>query len=45
MKKYADSKDNLQYPKYENINDLLKARFLKAYTFEKALNEKAELSR
>lgn len=42
MKKYADRTENLQYQKYETVNDMLKARFLKAYNYERALKEEKE---
>ena len=42
MKKYADRTENLQYQKYETVNDMPKARFLKAYNYERALKEEKE---
>lgn len=41
MKQYADYRENMIYKKHENLADVLKANFLKAEIFEKALKEKS----
>lgn len=44
MKKYADTKENLMYQKYETLNDVLKNSLLKSLLYEKALKEKSKVS-
>lgn len=42
MKKYADRKANLLYPKHKTLNDVLKVALNKSLIYEKALKEKLE---
>ena len=44
MKKYADKKVNLLYPKYKTHNDVLKDTLLKSLVYEKALKELKKLN-
>lgn len=39
MKKYADKKANLLYPKYKTLNDVLKDSLLKSFVYEKAMKD------